>query len=221
MSVVLFDLDDTLTDRRASLERYVAKLLDDFYEPLGPVEMTLVLEAITEVDERGYAPREQVFTHLLQVLPWRRPPLLEQLADHWRYCYPRSVLAREHAIDTLTTLIERRHVLGLVTNGPVALQQVKIDQLGIEPLFDSVVISEQVGVHKPDARVFQRALDRLGCKAHEAWFVGDHPRNDILGAAAVGIRPIWLAGVHPWPEGIDRPGQRIETIGEVLDLLAA
>jgi len=83
-------------------------------------------------------------------------------------------------------------------------------------LFATIVISEQVGVHKPDPRVFQRALDQLACAGAEAWFVGDHPRNDVLGAAGVGMQPIWLTGVHPWPDGIDRPGHRIDRIEDVL-----
>ncbi len=221
MSVVLFDLDDTLTDRRVTLEHYVEKLLEAFAAQLGAADMTRVLEAIAEVDERGYAPREQVFAHLLKTLPWRRPPLLENLADHWRHHYPRSVVAREGALETLTTLLDRQHTLGLVTNGPVALQQTKIDKLGIEPLFKTVVISEQVGAHKPDPRVFHRALDQLACTAGETWFVGDHPRNDIIGAAGVGIRPIWLAGIHPWPDDIDRPGDCIERIDQVPGVVDA
>jgi putative hydrolase of the HAD superfamily len=78
------------------------------------------------------------------------------------------------------------------------------------------VISEEAGVHKPDPRVFQRALDELACAGAEAWFVGDHPHNDVLGSAAVGMQPIWLAGVHPWPEGVARPGHRIDRIEDVI-----
>jgi putative hydrolase of the HAD superfamily len=58
------------------------------------------------------------------------------------------------------------------------------------------MISEAVGVKKPDARIFAQALAAVGCRASQAWFVGDHPVNDVLGAAAVGLRPIWLTGVH-------------------------
>ena len=216
MKFVLFDLDDTLTDRQASLERYVAVLLTDFAEELGPAEAALVLAAITEVDERGYAPRERVFTRLQNALTWRSVPTLSRLADHWREQFPRSTTLRPGALELLNALRERGFTLGLVTNGPVALQQNKIDQVGIGPLFAVIVISGQVGVHKPDPRVFQRALDQLACEGGQAWFVGDHPYNDVLGAAGVGIKPIWLAGVHPWPDGIDRPGRRIDRLEEVM-----
>jgi putative hydrolase of the HAD superfamily len=213
---VLFDLDDTLTDRQASLERYVATLIADFAEELGPAEAALVLAAIIDVDERGYAPRERVFNRLLSALTWRSVPTLGRLADHWREQFPRSTLLRPGALETLKALRKRGFTLGLVTNGPVSLQQMKIDQVGIAPLFEVIVISEQVGVHKPDPRVFQRALDQLACAGGDAWYVGDHPRNDVLGAAGVGITPIWLAGVHPWPEGVERPGRRIDRLEDVM-----
>ena len=130
MKFVLFDLDDTLTDRHASLERYVARLLPDFAEELGPVEATRVLAAILEVDERGYAPRERVFTRLQTALAWRSVPELIRLADHWREQFPRSTVLRPGALDTLIALREQGFTLGLVTNGPVGLQQGKIDEVG-------------------------------------------------------------------------------------------
>jgi putative hydrolase of the HAD superfamily len=216
MKFVLFDLDDTLTDRQASLERYVTALIADFAEELGPAEAALVLATIVAVDERGYAPREQVFSRLQSALTWRSVPTLSRLADHWREQFPRSTTLRPGALETLNALREQGFTLGLVTNGPVRLQQGKIDQVGIAPLFEVIVISGQVGVHKPDPRVFQRALDQLACAGGEAWYVGDHPRNDVLGAAGVGITPIWLSGVHPWPEGIERPGRRIDRLEEVI-----
>lgn len=60
------------------------------------------------------------------------------------------------------------------------------------------MISEAVQVQKPDPRIFAHALAEIGCVAVHTWFVGDHPLNDVLGAAAVGLQPIWLAGVQPW-----------------------
>ena len=52
-------------------------------------------------------------------------------------------------------------------------------------------LSEAEQLKKPDARLFQRALDRLEVSADEAVFVGDHPLVDIGGAIAAGLRAIW------------------------------
>lgn len=48
--------------------------------------------------------------------------------------------------------------------------------------------------------------------------VGDHPVNDVLGAAAVGLRPIWLTGVHPWPKDQPEPEWQIASLVELVEM---
>lgn len=59
----------------------------------------------------------------------------------------------------------------------------------------------------------------MGCQASQAWFVGDHPVNDVLGAAAVGLRPIWLRGVHSWPSDHPMPASQIGALPELVGLV--
>lgn len=82
------------------------------------------------------------------------------------------------------------------------------------PLF---VPEVPVQVKKPDPRIFARALAEVGCQASQAWFVGDHPVNDVRGAAAAGLRPIWLTGVQPWPPDQPEPEWQI---GALIELVA-
>jgi putative hydrolase of the HAD superfamily len=84
-----------------------------------------------------------------------------------------------------------------------------------------VVISEAAGVAKPDPAIFRLALDQLGCEPGEAWFVGDHPVNDALGASAAGLRGIWLPALHPWPAGRREPWRTIAALPELLALIEA
>ena len=65
-------------------------------------------------------------------------------------------------------------------------------RLGIFDYIDTYTISEEVGAAKPDPRIFHVALERAGVYADESVFIGDSWSNDVLGAQAVGIRPIWL-----------------------------
>jgi putative hydrolase of the HAD superfamily len=106
-----------------------------------------------------------------------------------------------------------------VTNGVVHRQQPKIETLRIRPYLSTVVISEAVQVKKPDPRIFARALAEVGCTASQAWFVGDHPVNDVLGAAAAGCRSIWLRGVHPWPPDHPVPSWQIGALPELVALV--
>ncbi len=86
----------------------------------------------------------------------------------------------------------------------------------------NVITSEWAGCQKPDARIFQLACTELDVRASDCWFVGDHPVNDVLGAARFGMTAVWITsevGGHPWPEGEDPPAHRIESLLELPGLL--
>jgi putative hydrolase of the HAD superfamily len=218
---ILFDLDDTLTDRPASLTRYARDFRLAFHEHLHEVSDTHLLRVMIAADASGYAAREELFAALQTQLPWRSVPPLRTLAQHWESGFPLATVAREGALEALLVLRERGVLLGIVTNGHIRIQRPKIEHLGLVQRVDCVVISEEVGYHKPDARVFARALQSLGCAGdEEVWFVGDHPRNDIAGAAAAGLRPIWLTGIHPWPEELPQPERAIDSLADLLRLAA-
>ena len=216
---VLFDLDCTLTERAPSLVRYAQIFVTDFHQDLAAPSWEAAHAAILAVDERGYAPRENVYRALQSQLAWRQLPDLQRIADHWQSVFPRTTTPREGALEVLHELRQRGFLIGLVTNGRTVIQRPKIETLGILPLLDCVVVSEEVGQHKPHAAPFTRALQSLQCACEDAWFVGDHPRNDILGATAAGLRPIWLRGVHPWPDTEPLPERHVGTIREVLTLI--
>lgn len=87
----------------------------------------------------------------------------------------------------------RRHVpVGLVSDGDVSIQKGKFEALGLEPLFDVVVWSDDLGRsrRKPDPAPFLAALDRLGTSPERTVYVGDNPAKDIAGAEGVGMRAV-------------------------------
>ena len=86
--------------------------------------------------------------------------------------------------------------LGLITNGSVRMQSRKLECLALRPLFDTILISEAEGVHKPDRRIFDRALERLNTDPARAVFVGDDPDVDVAGARAAGMHAIWRRDPH-------------------------
>ena len=216
---VLFDLDDTLTDRQPSLVRYAQIFVTDFHGDLAAPSWEGAHSAILAADGHGYAPREDVYRALQSRLEWRQVPGLQRLADHWQQVFPKTTTPRDGAVEVLQELRERGFLLGVVTNGRTVIQRPKIETLGILPLLNCVVVSEEAGEHKPHAAPFMSALQALQCAGADAWFVGDHPRNDIFGASQVGLRPIWLRGAHSWPAGDPLPEHHIEVISDVLPLI--
>ncbi len=67
-----------------------------------------------------------------------------------------------------------------------------LKRLGLTPFFDAVVTSSEVGVEKPDGRIFTEALRRLEVEPGEALHVGDSPLDDVEGAIAAGMEAVRL-----------------------------
>jgi putative hydrolase of the HAD superfamily len=216
---ILFDLDDTLTDRLQSVAHYAERFQRDFTAHLASTTASHIATAVLAAGVRGYRPRDEVLQDFSQRLPWQTVPDLSSLRIHWGSCYARSVVARAGLDATLCALYAQGIRLGIVTNGETAFQEPKIKRLSIRHYLSTVVISEAVQMQKPDPRIFVHALSEIGCQASEAWFVGDHPVNDVLGAAAVGLRPIWLTGVCPWPADRPEPHGQIAALGELVALV--
>tara|TARA_Y100001956_G_C4126764_1_gene190554 strand:- start:109 stop:783 length:675 start_codon:yes stop_codon:yes gene_type:complete len=122
-------------------------------------------------------------------------------------------------------LIESIHgkaKLGIITNGFTELQAVRLERTGMSHYFDQVIISEQVGVAKPDAGIFNYAHQKMGlpCKT-KILMVGDNPHSDILGGINFGIETCWLntSGAADIP-GIG-PSYKVETLFELKEILLA
>lgn len=82
--------------------------------------------------------------------------------------------------------------LGLITNGAPDLQRTKLEGSGLEHFFEAVVISGEVGVGKPDTRMFEIALDRLNAEPESTAMIGNRLDSDIAPALELGMTAIWL-----------------------------
>ncbi|HZN63318.1 MAG TPA: HAD family hydrolase [Planctomycetota bacterium] len=107
--------------------------------------------------------------------------------------------------DTDETLARLRphYKFGLVTNGAPRIQREKIERTGLAPLFDAVVVSGDIGVGKPDVRIFRRALELLEVEPQEAVMIGNNLERDMAGAKAADLPRIWIdrEGRETAPEG--------------------
>ena len=127
------------------------------------------------------------------------------------------LLPAEDTIATLEQLAERGHRMGVISNWDESLTSI-LDRRGLLPFFEFVVSSADLGAAKPDARIFERALDLARVTPAETVHVGDDLDADVRGASAVGIRPILLTSRHSSPT--DRVADSIGSLGELLDLLS-
>jgi FMN phosphatase YigB (HAD superfamily) len=95
-----------------------------------------------------------------------------------------------------------------------------LDELGLGDIFDVISDSEVIGARKPDRRIFDVTLARLGCEADTSWMIGDSPPNDIAAAAVLGMRTCWVAPASRPDVGI-APTVRVTGLDQLPGVLAA
>jgi putative hydrolase of the HAD superfamily len=94
-----------------------------------------------------------------------------------------------HVREVLDVLRER-YPLALVTDAQSAYARGELHRVGLLGYFDPIVISGDYGFRKPDRRLFQFALDRVGVPAEDAVFVGNDMHRDIFGAREAGLTTV-------------------------------
>ena len=123
--------------------------------------------------------------------------------------------------DFLHTLTLHGIDTALVTNSSVRAQTAKLAAVDLDGFFTAVVISGELGVAKPDPRIFAAALERLGASASEAWHIGDNPSTDIAGARAAGVTSVWLDRLGRSLDRVDpQPDLHVRSLVEVTELLS-
>ena len=178
LRALLLDLDNTLIDRRAAFDRWMA--------PRFPADNMAWLRAL---DAGGGTPRSEFCAIVARL--WPEQGDAETFWAAFRMGIADSV-APDPAVTEALAMLADHYLLAIVSNGGGDNQRRKMARAGItiEPAF----ISGELGFEKPDPRIFQAALDALGVAPGEAMMVGDDIHRDVYGAAALGLRTCWVAG---------------------------
>jgi len=110
--------------------------------------------------------------------------------------------------------------LGIVTNGFTELQTARLDRMGLSRYFSPLVISEQVGVAKPSAGIFEHALTLMNNPAKDrVLMVGDNLHSDILGGIHAGIKTCWLNADQQDQVPDIQPDHQVSSLHELKALL--
>lgn len=209
--VALFDLDNTLFDRTDAYRLWATGYAET--TGLSPSDV----EWLCAIDEDGFADRHALWTSAKERFGLPEP--VDQLLATYRRMYLESCQPDDTVHQRLRLLRERGWRIGIVSNGPMPEQAEKADRLGLLSLVDAFCGSGELGVEKPDPRIFEEAIRRCAAgrpldRAH-CWMVGDAPRPDVAGGRGVGFRTIWMHRGRRWnPADGDPPDV---TVGSVTD----
>jgi HAD superfamily hydrolase (TIGR01509 family) len=119
----------------------------------------------------------------------------------------------ERALETLETLGTRGYRMAVISNADGRVRGL-LEEAGLTPHLEFVVDSGELGIEKPDSRIFHAATERLGLPPAECVYVGDIYEIDVVGAERAGLAPI-LIGDGPAPPGV----RRVATLEALLTLL--
>ena len=98
------------------------------------------------------------------------------------------------AVELVSHLRAQSYNIGVLSNGFTDVQHRKLRTVGLDQMVDAVVLSDDIGVNKPDPRIYAHAMERAGCCDPAAHImIGDNPATDIAGAIASGWRSVLFA----------------------------
>ena len=199
LKAVLFDIDDTLFStsdfaRRAranAVRAMVAAGLD------APEEV--VQRELDEVLAEFSSNYEHHFERLIQRLPAeatkRVNPALIVAAGVAAYHDTkfRELAPYPDVLPLLAGLARAGLRVGIVTHGLTVKQAEKLVRLGIVPYLDpkAIFISDQIGISKPNPKLYAAALRDLGLVPDEVMYVGDNPEHDIVPPKSIGMVTVW------------------------------
>ena len=240
IKAVLFDFGHTLVDfartEEALRDAYgvIRDRLAGWVEDRAPPEVDELVEriagAVDEMVGRSYAERrleelDQValFAEAFAAIGYELPnDLLREVAELDHDSFSRSLKAPGSTLDALNALKGMGLRLGLVSNLSLFPHKVRTDleALGLSGLLDGAVFSSEIGVRKPDPRIFTHALRQVGADASTSVFVGDRVNDDIVGARAMGMRTILTREFRQEEPGDVAPDAIVESLTEVPGVIA-
>lgn len=198
---VFLDIGSTLVDESLAVKKRVERTVAGTDVPFETFWDRMV--ELCRTDPKGYQLAAESFG--LEVVPWNS-------ADERPYPEAAECLRRLHT----------QYRVGVVANQVPGCAE-RLRARGLLPYIDLVVASAEEGVSKPDPGIFEIALRRAGCAAHDAVMVGDRIDNDIRPAKALGMQTVWLRqglGALAQPKTPEeQPDHIVFSLGELADLL--
>lgn len=131
-----------------------------------------------------------------------------------------GLTAMPGAVEMLAALDQEGYHIGLISNTiwPAELHIEDLAEAGILPYLDHMDFSGELGCWKPNPRIFLHTLSKLEVAPQEAIFIGDNPREDIVGAQGVGMRAVWQRSAE-FPLGDVRPDAIVDSLVDLPPIL--
>lgn len=224
---LLFDADNTLFDfdqaQEVSLRSAVKELCGKFNESWLDTYSKISVQCWREF-EAGLISIDQLklrrFKEFTDTTNIDVDP--KRLGDSYMQKLSQCSMLLDHCEPVLQEFSAKGCKMAIVTNGLSMIQRPRFKQSPITPLFDAIIISDEIGVAKPHPRIFEVAMEQLGSDNYNrTLMIGDNLLSDIEGANKFGIDSCWMN-----PDGRRncesvKPTYQIKCLTQLLELVCA
>jgi putative hydrolase of the HAD superfamily len=218
----LFDMDDTLIDRRSAYDEVYRVLYNQHEAIHGSTSWEEALEFFWTLSPDNATEPREAFLKIQE--KW--PGVTGDPDSHYNFYFSTMVKFMKvlpGAVDFIDWMNSSDVRWGVVTNGD-QFQHQKAEATGLDKKTPFVLASKLFGVNKPAPEVFMEAvrlLDIDGIQTEEILFVGDNPYTDIIGAHGVGMKTAWIRmGRSEYPDDAPAPDFIIDHVEELKPHLA-
>lgn len=230
---VIFDIDGTLYDYESANKEAMKAVSEYAAAQFGweaarfPAENKAMMKVLGGL-LNGTAASHNRLIRYQNILEKHSLPLhphaLKMHALYWDTLLRRMRMSP--GADRVMEELRKRGVrIGIGTDMTARIQFVKLERLGLLPLVDFLVTSEEAGAEKPDGKLFRRCAEKADAAPAECLFVGDSPEKDYRGAKATGMQALWFrpedkaAAADPDRDAVVPAGERIASLEEILELI--
>lgn len=224
---LIFDLDDTLLDFTHSEKKSLDYVYEKFFQEKASdkshfeKEYRFVNRLCWDAVEEGRMAINRVGVQRFKLLCISLAVKLDptQIAYEYESSLTRYVSWFPGVEESIRSLKENHH-LGIITNGFKSIQESKKKSMNLEDYFESFIISEAVGISKPQKEIFDLALKEMNISKSKVLMVGDSYSSDYQGAINAGIDFCFVKNNRPLPESpLPTPKFIVDSVTELPLLL--
>lgn len=227
-STIFFDLDDTLWDTTVnsresleeiyhlfSLDKYYPTF-EDFYKVYLPHNLSL-----WDLYEQNRITKQQLMEDRFYTLLQHTGEITKEKGKEMNNEFMSRTASKGKTVEGAKEILEMlksRCKICVLSNGFIEVQDKKIRNAGLDSYFDEVILSDHIGINKPDTRLFDYALGKMKTTAEKSVMIGDNWHSDIIGAKNSGIDQIWYNPDEEETKGFI-PTYTVRKLSEIRNIL--
>lgn len=200
---IFFDLDRTLWDFEKNTTNVLYHLFEKTFELNQKGNKFQFVKRYKSNNSlcwsayyRGKITKEQLrikrFQLTLDDYYINNPKLAIELNEKYIELGPKQIGLIKNTKEILDFLVTKNYKLHIITNGFAESQKTKLEENNIKKYFNTIICSDEVGIHKPNKKIFEIALEKAEAKNDESVYIGDNFHVDVKGAKNADIIPIYF-----------------------------